>query len=293
MFATLVVVFPTAHEGGALVLRHRGNELRFDSGTILTAAGQEGRAKSAAYIAFYGDIEHEVEVVQSGHRITLTYNISFARGEGASAGPTSKKLSISNPGEGAFEKLLARLVLNPSFLPAGGNLGFGLRHQYPISYDQDVHLGKGKYGEVSEFETERKVLPRLEQCLKGWDAIVKRVCDKLGLDAHLRVIYKTQTAVVMCESVFYKFEGEHGEEQWKEWGGGKVVEVLDDRYDTEVQERVMWVTPMTTYTSVENTYTAYGNDAWLDHTYGNVCLVVKVGPVKERIGRMNQQEKGW
>jgi hypothetical protein len=31
MFGSLVVVFPTAHKGGALVLRHRGQEWTFDS----------------------------------------------------------------------------------------------------------------------------------------------------------------------------------------------------------------------------------------------------------------------
>jgi hypothetical protein len=31
MFGSLVVVFPTAHKGGTLVLRHRGQEWTFDS----------------------------------------------------------------------------------------------------------------------------------------------------------------------------------------------------------------------------------------------------------------------
>jgi hypothetical protein len=188
-----------------------------------------------------------------------------------------------------FEETLAQLLADPSFLPYGGNIGFGLRHQYPISYDNDVNLGTHEYGEVIDFETERKVLPRLEQCLKGWDAILRRVCTKLGLDAHLRVIYKTAEALIMCESVFYKFEGHYGEETWKKWGGGKVIEVFsEDETDIEVEEEVTWMTPMTTYTKLENTYTAYGNNAWLEHTYGDVFLVAKVGSPKNRMRRLKE-----
>ena len=34
MFGSLVVVFPTRHEGGALQLRHKGQEWTFDSAAI-------------------------------------------------------------------------------------------------------------------------------------------------------------------------------------------------------------------------------------------------------------------
>jgi hypothetical protein len=291
-FATLVVALPTPHKGGALVLRYRGKEWRFDSSKILHDQWCQGLT-SVAYIAFYGDVEHEVEVVESGHRITLTYNISFATGK---EGTGAKRLSTINPGENAFEETLAQLLMDPSFLPGGGNLGFGLRHQYPISYDRDAHIaaGEGRYDRLEDFVTERKVLPRLEQRLKGWDAIVKRICTNLGLDAHLRVIYKTEDALVMCESVFYKFEGEHGGEEWKEWGGGKVIETFPRRWNNgiKVQETVMWMTPMTTYTSLENSHTAYGNEPTLEYTYGNVCLVAKVGSAEDRIrGLKSTREK--
>jgi hypothetical protein len=38
MFGSLVIVFPSPHEGGALLLRHRGQEWTFDSGEALAAA---------------------------------------------------------------------------------------------------------------------------------------------------------------------------------------------------------------------------------------------------------------
>jgi hypothetical protein len=72
MFGSLVIVFPSPHEGGALPLRHRGQEWTFDSGKVLGAAKDQ---PSIGYVAFFGDIEHEVTPVTTDHRITLTYNL--------------------------------------------------------------------------------------------------------------------------------------------------------------------------------------------------------------------------
>jgi len=71
MFGSLVVVFPTNHEGGALVLRQDDKEWVFDSGKELS----EQTKPSIGYVAFYSDVEDEVALVQSGHRVTLTYNL--------------------------------------------------------------------------------------------------------------------------------------------------------------------------------------------------------------------------
>ncbi|XP_055350775.1 uncharacterized protein LOC129597316 [Paramacrobiotus metropolitanus] len=74
MFASLVVVFPTTHEGGALVLRSGGKEWTFDAANELAAL----RTPSIAYMAFFSDVEHEILPVLSGHRVSLTYNLYFA-----------------------------------------------------------------------------------------------------------------------------------------------------------------------------------------------------------------------
>jgi len=74
MFGSLVIVFPTPHEGGGLLFRHRGHEWIFDSGKELADAA-ERRQPSVAYVAFYSDIEHEVAPVISGYRVTLTFNL--------------------------------------------------------------------------------------------------------------------------------------------------------------------------------------------------------------------------
>jgi hypothetical protein len=127
MFGSLVMVFPTPHEGGALLLRHRGQEWVFDSGKSLAAE----REPSIGFVAFFSDIEHEVAPVISGHRITLTYNLYFDDG-----GPVSPNIEhLTHPqleNEVAFRKVFKGLLENPEFLADGGTLAFGLRHVYPI-----------------------------------------------------------------------------------------------------------------------------------------------------------------
>jgi hypothetical protein len=89
MFGSLVIVFPSPHEGGALLLRHRGQEWTFDSGEALSSAAAKDEP-SIGYVAFFSDIEHEVTPVTSGHRITLTYNLYFDDG-----GPVSPNDAVS------------------------------------------------------------------------------------------------------------------------------------------------------------------------------------------------------
>ncbi|KAI0291807.1 hypothetical protein B0F90DRAFT_1774631, partial [Multifurca ochricompacta] len=67
MFRSLVIGFPIAHEGGALHPRHRGEAWTFDSSLELAGS----RTPPIGYAAFFGDIEHEVAPVISGHRVTL------------------------------------------------------------------------------------------------------------------------------------------------------------------------------------------------------------------------------
>ncbi|MBF8301410.1 MAG: hypothetical protein HW394_1780, partial [Acidobacteria bacterium] len=73
MFATLVVVLPSAHRGGEVVIRHAGREAVVDLST------QE--VSQLTYAAFYADCEHEVRPIHEGRRVCLVYNlIQRARG---------------------------------------------------------------------------------------------------------------------------------------------------------------------------------------------------------------------
>lgn len=153
MFASLVVVLPTKHEGGALILRHEDQEIKFDS--ALALAGEDEPA--VAYAAFFSDIEHEVEEVRSGYRVTLTYNLyrTHTRRSGHTLPETV---------DGYVSKLadtFRTVFSDETFLPDGGLVGFGLRHDYP------VFTGLNIFGAN---------LRTLYDSLKGSDALLAQVC---------------------------------------------------------------------------------------------------------------------
>ncbi|MEZ5329312.1 MAG: 2OG-Fe(II) oxygenase [Verrucomicrobiales bacterium] len=67
MFGTLIVVLPSAHEGGQLTIRHAGRET-----TLHMSATAPSEVRFAA---FYADCEHEVAPISKGYRICLVYNL--------------------------------------------------------------------------------------------------------------------------------------------------------------------------------------------------------------------------
>lgn len=67
MFATLVLVLPSLHTGGELLIRHRDREVCLD------LACED--ASEVAFAAFYADCWHEVRPISSGYRLVLIYNL--------------------------------------------------------------------------------------------------------------------------------------------------------------------------------------------------------------------------
>ena len=63
-FGTVVLSLPVKHKGGALLVRHNGQERSYnlDPGQLTT---------ECQWAAFYTDVEHEIKKITSGHRITL------------------------------------------------------------------------------------------------------------------------------------------------------------------------------------------------------------------------------
>jgi 2OG-Fe(II) oxygenase superfamily len=70
MFATLVIVLPSPHSGGELVVRHLGRDVTFDL--------HPEDPSEIGFAAFYADCVHEVRPILTGHRLTLVYNLRFA-----------------------------------------------------------------------------------------------------------------------------------------------------------------------------------------------------------------------
>jgi hypothetical protein len=81
MVATLVVVLPSSHEGGELIVRHEGQERTIDFG------GPAGDPFHIHYAAFYADCEHEVRPLKKGYRLGLVYNLTLAKSKRPMSAP--------------------------------------------------------------------------------------------------------------------------------------------------------------------------------------------------------------
>ncbi len=67
MVATLVIILPSPHIGGDLIVQHKQHSSCFESESIMPI--------SLKCAAFYADCQHEVKSVKQGYRIALTYNL--------------------------------------------------------------------------------------------------------------------------------------------------------------------------------------------------------------------------
>ena len=280
MFGSLVVVFPTPHEGGALSLRHHGHEWTFDSGKALAAVDQ----LTIGYVAFFNDIEHEVAPVTSGHRITLTYNLYFDDGER----PVSENDAVSTrhliPPElqllhqKGFRNGFKALLENPEFMADGGTLGFGLRHVYPI---------KGS-------------LKNVYNVLKGGDAVVFESMRALGFDPVLYLYYDegqcdgygedssspsqgamVDTVVKFCDcyedlTVLEIVQASGGIPVRQDGGEEK------DSYDVTERELVEWVSPLMAYNCRKDALAKFEFEVSLNWAYGDVCMIVRIGRAGDR-----------
>ena len=157
MFGSLVCLLPSAHEGGNLLFRHRNYQFMFDG----QALHQEAPPASIAWVAFFGDVEHEVALVTSGHRITITFNLYFDSNFG---GPVSQATS-----EHLFKSVLKKLIDDPLLSSVHPYLGFGLDYAYPF----------------------RKAILEPDSInLKGVDATLIRIFNELGVDYDFYLLYR-------------------------------------------------------------------------------------------------------
>jgi hypothetical protein len=272
MFGSLVIVFPSPHEGGALLLRHRGQEWTFDSGEALSSAAAKDEP-SIGYVAFFSDIEHEVTPVTSGHRITLTFNLYFDDG-----GPVSPNDAVSEhlptptlPNQVRFRDAFTALLGNPEFLADGGTLAFGLRHVYPIKND----------------------LNHVYNILKGSDAVVYQSVLALGYEPVLYVYFDKRGVMIDKLVDFSRWMDAFCSEEGPDIGdvvhmeGGVLVypEGETVEVDHTPPEGLEWVTPATKFNrQTDAIVIGYaGNEPAMDWAYGDVILVVRVGKAGDRL----------
>jgi len=217
--------------------------------------------------------------------VTLTYNLYFAKGTEA-----LPQLPHSVSAE-SFKSEFSSLLADPNFLPSGGHLGFGLRYQYPIPTKTEIILIPNLHFGVGVFP-----LTGLLDNLKGSDATLFRVCRELGLVISLRVVYESSLALIMLRiapDLSYMGEIHSTTRVLTKTYGGKIIKMFDEEDEDQnytVDMDVQWVTPMTEFTRSKTDYVAYGNEADLSTSYGNVVALVSVGPPGERDKPKNDEE---
>jgi len=127
MFGSLVVCLPVNFEGGDLLVRKGGHEIRKKWQTL-----SENKIQ---WIAFYGDCEHEILPVISGYRVTLTYRLYTGEDKKTLSFPSSSPTSTPSPtpslSSSPFPSLLRAFLADPLFLSDGGKIGIYTSHAYP------------------------------------------------------------------------------------------------------------------------------------------------------------------
>ncbi|PBK99926.1 hypothetical protein ARMGADRAFT_985887, partial [Armillaria gallica] len=263
MFGSLIIVFPTGHQGGGLALRSHGKEWVFDASSLL--ANSTADEPEIAYAAFYSDVDHEVFPVTSGSRVTLTYNLYQEQDTHTQVTLKDTKIDAITS---EIKQSLSKLIDDPAFFPGGGKLGFGLRHQYPLR----ANRGPFKVEDVIDL-------------LKGSDAAIYKACESLSLSVDVRVSYTPRDD----SKRKYLIDGELGNfnllegslSSWMEDEGFESVKDQEDSEDSRVRytTRIFWVTPRTELSRVTSTFAHYGNEPDIGYLYGDICLVVNLAGV--------------
>lgn len=277
-----MVIFPTPHEGGELVLHRKGHEWKFNANTLTASRS----SSSLAYVAFYGDIEHEILPVTAGRVVTVTYNLYFVE--------PSPKPGVAAEGENAqsdsnLQDTLKRLLKSPEFLPSGGTLGFGLAHLYPVKPGMDMK--------------------KMERRLKGEDAHVYRACRELRLDSLLKIIYDDTRSggehgimVDEIDWVEYSHEDETFETGLLLNHRGVLVNKTEDadphesglfdkskpEWDSDDEEGtrvefITWVSPFNARNKSEDYTVSLGNDVAVDTIYCSPCIIARIAPASDRM----------
>ncbi len=158
MFATLVVCLPAQFRKGDLVLTHRGVVKKFD---WADAIAQQKEPNQLHWAAFFGDVDHQIERIWSGARVTLTYLLR--RGEG---GASSAEVAGEDLSPRVHEAWLA-LLADENFLPKGGPLAYPCCHLY----HQDARFQ----------QQQRPISQASATMLKGRDYMVAATALQAGL----------------------------------------------------------------------------------------------------------------
>jgi hypothetical protein len=121
MLGTLVVCLPAQFSNGAFVVKHHGVFQTYDWGDAIRAQAEPTRIHWAA---FFGDVDHQIERVWGGLRVTLTYLIRRGTNVARSAVPDREEINT------LVQQKLRVMLDDRRFLARGGTLAFPCSHLY-------------------------------------------------------------------------------------------------------------------------------------------------------------------
>lgn len=120
MLATLVMVLPSPHIGGALKIKHYGEEVECKSENINNA--------DIKFIAFYSDCQHEVKEILDGHRVVVTYNLVAE----SKVSLTEKKIGVDTAHKEALKEAMLNALMEHEVCSYASipSITYLLNHQY-------------------------------------------------------------------------------------------------------------------------------------------------------------------
>jgi hypothetical protein len=149
MIATLSVILPSPHDGGALIIDSHGQKRRFQGAPS---------GKKLNLIAFYADCHHEIKPVRKGYRVALTYNL------------------VVNGAESADDPVAA--VIPAAKLTA-------LLREYFASRDRNGKPRKWVYLLDHQYTQKGLGWKLLKDSDRLRANVLRQVAERLGLDIHL------------------------------------------------------------------------------------------------------------
>ncbi|KAH6915431.1 hypothetical protein BKA70DRAFT_1093846 [Coprinopsis sp. MPI-PUGE-AT-0042] len=272
MLATLVIVLPTEHKGGDLLLLNK--HWTFDSADMVSR--EAAKKPRLAFVAFYSDVDHEVTLVESGYRVTVTYNLYCSK----PLSPSLSKLSLRvSPEEKLVRKALRWILEKEEVLPVGGVVAFGLTHKYPISPENINSLDAV-----------------FEGVLKGGDALIERACQSLNLDVKVRALYMHNSDGDPTDTDDPDFNDEmryltgtteinphitasdESETHLREAldAVGYSTRDYDYSHKKSWKRAVLWFTHPRSLMEAAVPWIVYGNQAELTYSYGRLVLTAEV-----------------
>lgn len=243
-FATVLVVFPTDNEGGALLLRQGHHEWTIDFAELFARTTQT----SVAFLALY--------------------RLHFSTDDDIPLATLEKKgvYDVNSLTAG-----IAELLLDPDVLPEGGYLAFGLHNQYMSTSTSVVDVGSHLKGRDAMIACVLSSLSipwsvRILYRNVGWTEFSFLADHIVDLSSHDEVHYLVETLgshEIVC------FVGVRGEPDRKRAKLDKNVVEGKDATD------IMLVSTRPSAWSFHSQYVAGGREVMMGNLYGDVCIIAE------------------